>query len=91
MTTITENKIQPVMQRFKLAKSIIKKNKSLKPDFGFNGLGELVFRRTYSRYNEDWPDVVIRVVEGCMSIRKEYFSRNSLMWGGALFKLNSEK
>lgn len=72
--------IQPITQRFKLNKNIVEELKNLTPEFGFNGLGELVFRRTYSRDNEDWADVVIRVVEGCMSIRKEHFFRNSLNW-----------
>ena len=73
-------KIQPVTQRFKLNESTRNEIKELTPEFGFNGLGELVFRRTYSRNNEDWCDVVIRVVEGCMSIRKEHFHRSSLFW-----------
>ena len=73
-------KIQPVTQRFKLNESTRNELKELTPEFGFNGLGELVFRRTYSRNNEDWCDVVIRVVEGCMSIRKEHFHRSSLFW-----------
>lgn len=72
--------IQPVIQRFKLDINIIQELKNRTPEFGFNGLGELVFRRTYSRDNEDWADVVIRVTEGCMSIRKEHFYRNSLRW-----------
>lgn len=76
----SQTTIQPITQRFKLKKDIIKELKSRKPVFGFNGLGELVFRRTYSRDNEDWADVVQRVVEGCMSIRKEHFYRNSLHW-----------
>ncbi len=76
----TQNKIQPVIQRFKLNYTTRKELKNLVPNFGFNGLGELVFRRTYSRNNEDWADVVIRVIEGCMSIRKEHFYRSSLRW-----------
>lgn len=75
-----QHKIQPVTQRFKLNETIINKLKERTPNFGFNGLGELVFRRTYSRNNEDWSDVVIRVVQGCMSIRKEHFYRSSLLW-----------
>jgi intein/homing endonuclease len=75
-----QHKIQPVTQRFKLNESIVNKLKERTPNFGFNGLGELVFRRTYSRNNEDWSDVVIRVVQGCMSIRKEHFYRSSLLW-----------
>jgi len=50
------------------------------PMFGFNGLGEVVFRRTYSRNNETWNDVVIRVIEGVLSVRKEHFARNFLEW-----------
>lgn len=76
----TQRTIQPVTQRFKLDQNIIDDLQNRTPEFGFNGLGELVFRRTYSRDNESWADVVQRVVEGCMSIRKEHFFRNSLRW-----------
>lgn len=79
-TKLNQRNIQPVMERFVLSeetKNIIM-NKT--PMFGFNGLGEVVFRRTYSRNNESWYDVVIRVIEGVMSIRKEHFARNSLLW-----------
>ena len=76
----TENNIQPVINRFKLIYTTKKQlNKGI-PKFGFNGLGEVVFRRTYSRDNESWNDVVKRVIEGVMSIRKEHFARNSLEW-----------
>jgi intein/homing endonuclease len=75
-----QTKFQPVIQRFKLNNSTCEKLKNLTPNFGFNGLGELVFRRTYSRNNEDWADVVIRVIQGCLSIRKEHFYRSSLLW-----------
>jgi len=77
---MSQTKFQPVTQRFKLNESTCEELKKLTPNFGFNGLGELVFRRTYSRNNEDWADVVIRVVQGCMSIRKEHFYRSYLLW-----------
>jgi intein/homing endonuclease len=77
---MSQTKFQPVTQRFKLNESTCEELKKLTPNFGFNGLGELVFRRTYSRNNEDWADVVIRVIQGCMSIRKEHFYRSSLFW-----------
>ncbi len=70
--------IKPIIERFVLSESTIKEIKSLTPQFGFNGLGEVVFRRTYSRDNESWHDVVIRVIHGVMSIRKEHYARNSL-------------
>lgn len=76
----TQNKINPVIERFQLNENTLHILKSMKPEFGFNGLGELVFRRTYSRDNEDWADVVKRVIEGCMSIRKNHFIKNSLEW-----------
>lgn len=72
--------IKPIIERFVLSESTIKEIKSLTPQFGFNGLGEVVFRRTYSRDNESWHDVVIRVIHGVMSIRKEHYARNSLEW-----------
>ena len=75
-----EHNIQPVLQRFKLLYTTTKRLNEGKPNFGFNGLGEVVFRRTYSRDNESWNDVVKRVIEGVMSIRKEHFVRNSLEW-----------
>ncbi len=43
--------------------------RSLKPEFGFNGFGEVTYYRTYSRLKpdgsqENWADTIIRVVEG---------------------------
>jgi ribonucleoside-triphosphate reductase len=53
------------------------------PAFGFNGLGELVYRRTYSRLKEDgtreeWIDTVKRVVEGTFSMQKKWQQSISL-------------
>lgn len=72
--------IQPVTQRFMLSQETRDEIFKGVPRFGFNGLGEVVFRRTYSRDNESWGDVVIRVIEGVMSIRKEHFYRHHLEW-----------
>jgi len=54
---------------FKLSENFISKYKRKKAPFGFNGLGELVYMRTYSRIKEDgknerWWETVQRVVEG---------------------------
>ena len=56
------------MEKFKLSEGFINKYKRKKPPFGFNGLGELVYMRTYSRIKEDgknerWWETVQRVVE----------------------------
>ena len=80
---MSTNNIHPVLQRFKLIYTTKKRLREGEPKFGFNGLGEVVFRRTYSRDNESWNDVVRRVVEGVMSLRKEHFIRNSLHWDDA--------
>jgi len=80
MSSNTKFTIQPVMQRFSLLDNTKNDINNLTPKFGFNGLGEVVFRRTYSRDNESWNDVVVRVVEGVMSIHKEHFTRASLEW-----------
>jgi len=71
---------QKYNERYCIPQSTVDELKTMKPDFGFNGLGEVVFRRTYSRDNEDWADVVKRVTEGAISIRKEHYARNSLRW-----------
>ena len=41
------------MEKFTLSEKFINKYKRKKPPFGFNGLGELVYMRTYSRIKED--------------------------------------
>jgi hypothetical protein len=38
---------------FKLLNSFLSKYKDIAPPFGFNGLGEIVYRRTYSRLKAD--------------------------------------
>ena len=54
---------------FNLSDNFMDKYKRKKAPFGFNGLGELVYMRTYSRIksdgkNERWWDTVRRVDEG---------------------------
>jgi len=40
-------------EHFKLNDEFLARFKNKKPQFGFNGLGEFVFYRTYSRIKED--------------------------------------
>jgi len=54
-------------------------------NFGFNGLGEAVYYRTYSRIDENgnqehWCDTVVRVTNGIFSIRKNHYVNNRLAW-----------
>ena len=70
---------------FKLSDNFIDKYKRKRPPFGFNGLGELVYMRTYSRLKEDgknerWWETVRRVVEGTYSMQKSWIEHHQLGW-----------
>lgn len=56
-----------------------------KPKFGFNGLGEFVFYRTYSRLKDDgsketFQDTLQRVVEGCYEVQRRHCRRLHIPW-----------
>ena len=73
------------MEKFKLSENFINKYKRKKPPFGFNGLGELVYMRTYSRIkengkNERWWETVQRVVEGTYSMQMTWINSHQLGW-----------
>ena len=73
------------MEKFKLSEMFIDKFKRKKAPFGFNGLGELVYMRTYSRIKEDgknerWWETVQRVVEGTYSMQKNHIESHQLGW-----------
>jgi len=72
-------------KKFVLSDNFITKYKRKKPPFGFNGLGELVYMRTYSRIkengkNERWWETVQRVVEGTYSMQKNWIDSHQLGW-----------
>ena len=72
-------------KKFTLSDNFINKYKRRKAPFGFNGLGELVYMRTYSRIkengkNERWWETVQRVVEGTYSMQKSHIESLSLGW-----------
>jgi adenosylcobalamin-dependent ribonucleoside-triphosphate reductase len=73
------------MEKFQLSENFINKYKRKKPPFGFNGLGELVYMRTYSRIkkngkNERWWETIQRVVEGTYSMQKNWIDSHQLGW-----------
>ena len=73
------------MEKFTLSEKFINKYKRKKPPFGFNGLGELVYMRTYSRVKEDgknerWWETVQRVVEGTYTMQKNWIDSHQLGW-----------
>lgn len=68
-----KNKIFRNFSTFRLKDDFIRLYQDKKADFGFNGLGNLVYKRTYSRVkddgnNEEWHETVKRVVEGCFNM-----------------------
>jgi hypothetical protein len=78
----------PIQQKFKLSDSFVDEYKSKKANFGFNGLGEFVYMRTYSRLkgngkNEAWFETVRRVVEGLYSIQRQHIEDYRLGWNQA--------
>ena len=73
------------MNKFRLSENFVNKYKRKKPPFGFNGLGELVYMRTYSRIkengkNERWWETIKRVIEGTYSMQKNWIEQHQLGW-----------
>ena len=74
-----------MIEPFTLSPSFVKKYQRKKAPFGFNGLGELVYMRTYSRIkengkNEMWWETVKRVVEGTYTMQKRWIDSHQLGW-----------
>jgi ribonucleoside-diphosphate reductase alpha chain len=61
-----------------ISDAFIEKYKNQTPPWGFNGLGEIVYLRTYSRpvegkdRNETWPETIQRVINGAIEIGVPY-------------------
>ncbi|KAG2386926.1 hypothetical protein C9374_001961 [Naegleria lovaniensis] len=83
-TSVTHN--DSPSYRFKLSKTFVEKYKNIPPPFGFNGLGEVVYKRTYSRVieeenrNEEWYETVERVVNGTYNMQKNWIDNHKLGW-----------
>lgn len=70
---------------FKLSSEFVNSYRERNPNFGFNGLGELTFYRTYSRIkengtNENWAECIERVVNTVYEIQKRHISHNRIKW-----------
>lgn len=60
-----------------LSKEFVNSYKDKTPNWGFNGLGYIVYKRTYSRikengHNEEWFETVERCVNGAQEIGAKY-------------------
>lgn len=74
-----------VQHRFELGDRAQDHLRSLIAPFGYNGFGEALYYRTYSRIKddggqEDWADTVIRCTNGTFSIRKDFYLKNRIPW-----------
>mgnify|MGYP003133832209 FL=1 len=72
-------------KKFALSDNFIDGYKRKRAPFGFNGLGELVYMRTYSRIKDDgknemWWETVQRVVEGTYNMQKRWIESHHLGW-----------
>jgi adenosylcobalamin-dependent ribonucleoside-triphosphate reductase len=70
---------------FHLDESFVSQYSTKPAPFGFNGLGELVYMRTYSRLkpdgtNEKWFETIRRVVEGAYSLQMNHIESLKLGW-----------
>jgi hypothetical protein len=97
-TTITKGEIVPspeclasrvrvpfVRERLVLPPSTRASLEALPSPWGWQGLSEALYYRSYSREKKDgrqerWPDTVVRFVEGVLSIRKDYCLSRRLPW-----------
>lgn len=78
----------PSSVHFRLSPIFIEQYQTKTPPFGFDGLGELVYLRTYSRLkddgtNENWWETVERVVAGVYSMQKNWITSKHLGWDEA--------
>ena len=82
--------------KFTLSPNFVEKYSKKKPPFGFNGLGELVYRRTYSRIkedgnNEEWFETIERVINGTYNMQKEWIDEHQLGWNAYQAQKSAQK
>ncbi len=74
---------QLIENKYHLDKDFIRKYENKKVNWGYNGLGEFVYLRTYSRLKENgkkekWFETVKRVVEGTMTMYITHMKNNNI-------------
>lgn len=78
----------PGYRPFRLPDAFVDGYASREPAFGFNGLGKLVYERTYARPTvdggrEQWLETVERVVNGTFNMQKRWIVEQELGWDEA--------
>lgn len=85
-----------IKSRFGMRPSSTQRLRSTPWSFGFGAFSEVVYRdNNYCRVRgdgklEEWPDTIQRVVEGVMSIRKDWYRKNRLLWDEGLWQERAE-
>lgn len=74
-----------VEHKHALRQSLVNEIQGMTPQFDYGEFGKVVFYRTYSRAKADgsmesWNDVVLRVMAGVLSIRKDWYIKHNLRW-----------
>ena len=80
-------KVNPIKleNRFVLSEKDEATIRLIKPQFGFGVFSEVVMYRTYSHMKPDgkretFSDIIVRVINGLFSIRKNHYINNGLIW-----------
>lgn len=86
-----------ITEKFNLSDDFIAGYASKPSPLGFNGFGDVVFKRTYARKvdetgrKEEWFETCRRVIEGTFRIQKQHAHDMSLPFDEAQAKLDAEK
>lgn len=76
-----------------LSKAFVESYATTQPPWGFGGLGEIVYLRTYSRRidtknrNETWPETIERVINGALEIGTPYTDKEAEVLFDHMFNL----
>ena len=82
--------------KFRLRKKFIDHYADQQPNWGFGGMGKVVYLTRYSRpvpdedRNEFWFETVQRVVEGTFSLLKRHARKNGLPWNERKMNLKAQ-
>lgn len=81
---------------FQISNDFINSYRSKDEPFGFNGLGAMVYTRTYSRIKEDgtkevWVDTCERVINGMYSVLKDHCLENNRPWNEVTGQRSSQE
>ena len=68
------------MTKFALSKEFVASYAGRVPPFGFAGLGQVTYMRTYARENERWMDTVERVVNGTFRMMQAWIEYTHKRW-----------